>query len=415
MKTERKITKYLLAASFFIFIVCTITEAADWSNWGGPSRDSKSEETGLLKEWSEGGPKLLWSTDGLGTGYSTVSIADGSIYTTGIVDKKGVLFALDMAGKLKWKQSYGADWTGSYSGARCTPTVEKGNVYVISGVGAVSCFDVKTGDRKWALDDFNGFDSKLPYWGMAESPLIYENKLFFTPGGKKTTIIALDKETGKIIWASKSIDEISAYCSPMLVKRGGKNIIVTMVENSLVGLDAESGEILWSEVCGLKGTNPITPVYFNGGIYVTSSNDAGGAMYELSEDGTKITRKWTDKVLDNHHGGVVEVDGYIYGSNWKGNPDGDWVCLDWNTGKVMYETKWIGKGSIAYADGMLYCYEEKEGTVGLVKATPGKFDVVSSFKVPMGTGEHWAHPIILDGILYIRHGDTLMAYDIKAK
>jgi outer membrane protein assembly factor BamB len=138
-------------------------------------------------------------------------------------------------------------------------------------------------------------------------------------------------------------------------------------------------------------------------------------MYELSADGGKITRKWVDEMLDNHHGGVVEVDGYIYGANWKGNPDGDWICLDWETGKVMYETEWIGKGSITYADGMLYCYEEKQGTVGLAKATPEKFEIISSFKVPMGTEQHWAHPVILDGVLYIRHGDALMAYDIKAK
>ncbi len=188
-----------------------------------------------------------------------------------------------------------------------------------------------------------------------------------------------------------------------------------MLENSLVGLEAETGKIMWSDKFGKKGINPVTPVYLNGCIYTTSGYDDGSVMYELSADGSKITKKWTDEVLDNHHGGVVVVDGYIYGANWKGNPNGDWICLDWETGKVMYETEWIGKGSITYADAMLYCYEEKQGTVGLVKATPEKFEIISSFKVPMGTEEHWAHPVILDGILYIRHGDTLMAYDIKVK
>jgi len=387
----------------------------NWPQFRGPNRDGKSAETGLLKKWPQDGPKLLWSTEGLGAGYSTVSIADGIIYTTGIVDKEGVLFALDMAGKLKWKQSYGSEWTKSYGSARCTPTVDQGNVYVISGVGAVSCFDAKTGDKKWAFDAFNEFAGKFPLWGMAESPLIYENKLICTPGGEKAAIVALDKETGKTIWSSESIGEKSSYCSPLLIERGGRNIIVTTLEKSIVGLEAETGKIMWSDKFGKKGTNPVTPIYYDGCIYKTSGYDDGSVMYELSDDGSKLTRKWTDKVLDNHHGGVVEVEGYIYGTNWKGNPDGDWICLDWNTGKVMYETEWLGKGSITYADGMLYCYEEKQGTVGLVKATPEKFELVSSFKVPMGTEQHWAHPVILDGTLYIRHGDTLMAYDIKAK
>jgi hypothetical protein len=137
-------------------------------------------------------------------------------------------------------------------------------------------------------------------------------------------------------------------------------------------------------------------------------------MYKLSADGSKITRKWVDEVLDNHIGGIVEVDGYIYGSNWNGNSKGNWVCLEWETGKVMYETKWFVKGSVTYADGMLYCYDEKKGMVGLAKATPEKFEIISSFEVPMGTKQHWAHPVVCDGRLYIRHGNTLMAYDVKA-
>ncbi|MFC1738418.1 PQQ-binding-like beta-propeller repeat protein [Planctomycetota bacterium] len=389
--------------------------SCDWPQWHGPNRDAKSTETGLMKKWPEGGPELLWSADGLGTGFSTVSIAGGMIYTTGMIDKEGVLFAFDLKGKLKWQKIYGPEWTRSSPGVRSTPTVNEGNVYVTSGVGVVSSFDAKTGDKNWEVDVLNLFGGEYPYWGIVDSPLIIDNKLICTPGSDKATIVALDKRTGQTIWSSESIGEKSAYCSPILVERGGRKVIVTMLEKTLVGLDAETGKILWSDICGKEDINPATPLYYDGYIYYTSGYDDESVMYELSEDGTQITRKWVNDVLDNHHGGVVLVDGYIYGSNWKGNPRGNWVCLEWETGKVMYETTWIGKGSITFADGMLYCYEEKQGTVALVEPSPESFNIVSSFKVTLGDEEHWGHPVILNGRLYIRHGNTLMAYDIKAQ
>jgi len=194
-----------------------------------------------------------------------------------------------------------------------------------------------------------------------------------------------------------------------------------MTAKSVVGIDAENGKVLWQDKFKEyqrkpKAINPVTPIYYDGCIYATSGYDDGGAMLKLSPDGTKVTRKWVDTALDCHHGGVVLVDGYIYGANWDGNEAGNWLCLDWDTGKVMYEKEWLGsKGSITYADGMLYCYEEEEGTIALVKASPKGFDIVSSFKVTKGEDEHWGHPVIYNGRLYIRHGDTLMAYDIKAK
>ncbi|KKM03073.1 hypothetical protein LCGC14_1778060, partial [marine sediment metagenome] len=258
-------------------------------------------------------------------------------------------------------------------------------------------------------------------YGIAESPLIVEDLVICTPGGDTAMMVALDKKTGQTVWKTKSIGEGSSYCSPILVKRGNRNLIITMTDHSIIGVDAANGEILWQYDCKLyqvkpRAINPNTPIYKDGYIYVTSGYDKGGAKLKLSEDGSTVLRQeWKDSTLDCHHGGVVLVDGYIYGTNWRGNPAGNWVCLDWATGNVMYETEWIGKGSITYADGMLYCYEEKQGTVGLVKATPEKFELISSFKVPKGTGEHWAHPVICDGRMYIRHGDALMAYDIRTK
>ncbi|MHC4153246.1 MAG: outer membrane protein assembly factor BamB family protein [Planctomycetota bacterium] len=390
------------------------SSSSDWPQWRGPNRDAKSTQTGLLKKWPEEGPELLWSTEGLGTGFSTVSISDGMIYTTGMVDKEGILFAYDIDGNLSWKKVYGPEWVTETPGVRCTPTVNEGNVYVTSGMGTTSCFDAKTGDEKWKVDVFSQFGDEYPVWGIADSPLIIDNKIICTPGGSKATVVALDKKTGELVWASKSVDENSAFCSPIHVKRGGKDIIVTMLAESLIGINAANGDVLWSDKCGEGDINPPSPLYYDGCIYYTSGYDDESVMYELSEDGTQIKRKWVNEVLDNHHGGVVLVDGYIYGSNWKGNPRGNWVCLEWETGKVMYETTWIGKGSIIFADDMLYCYEERKGTVALVEPTPEGFNIVSSFQITLGDEEHWGHPVICGGRLYIRHGDVLMAYNIKA-
>ncbi|MCK5175049.1 MAG: PQQ-like beta-propeller repeat protein, partial [Planctomycetes bacterium] len=197
-------------------------------------------------------------------------------------------------------------------------------------------------------------------------------------------------------------------------------IVVTLIEKAIVGVDAENGNVLWKYDCDkymgdarLRGNHPNTPIYKDGYIYVTSGYDMGGVKLKISGDGMKVSQQWSDKNLDTHHGGVLLVDGFLYGSNWDGNPTGNWVCLDWETGKKQYEQKWKGKGSIAYADGMLYCYEEKTGNVALVKAIPKGFNITSSFKVPLGEDQHWAHPVIFDGKLFIRHGDALMVYDIK--
>ena len=389
-------------------------DGRNWAQWHGPNRDAKSAETGLLKQWPADGPRLLWSTTGLGTGFSTVSIADGLVYATGMIDNQGTLFAFDLQGNPKWKKPYGPEWTGNRPGTRSTPTVDQGYVYLISGMGAVTCFDAKTGDKQWTVDVADEFKGKPGRWGFSESLLIVKDLIICTPGGETATVVALDRKTGNTVWKTKSIGEQSAYCSPLLVRRGTRNLIVTMTAHSVVGVDAANGDMLWQYDCKRyqgkpKAINPNTPIYQDGSIYVTSGYGKGGAKLKLSEDGSEVVgQEWKNVTLDCHHGGVVLVDGHIYGTNMKGN----WVCLNWGTGEVTYNTKGIGKGSIAYADGLLYCYDEKEGKVALVEPSPQDFDIVSSFTIAGGTGQHWAHPVICDGRLYIRHGDALMAYDI---
>jgi outer membrane protein assembly factor BamB len=403
--------------------LCTInTQAADWPQWQGPDRDNISKETGLLREWPAEGPRALWSVTGIGKGFSSPSIANGVLYVTGMEDNVEFLSALDLEGNLKWKKEYGKAYTKTNPDARTTPTVDGDSVYVVSGTGEVVCFDATSGGVRWSVDAFSEFEGKQGNWGTAESLLIVDNKVIYTPCGEKTTVVALDKNTGQTIWTSRSLSDQSGYVSPIVIERGGKKLILTVTGNYIIGIDAENGDIPWQiayrEIPVPESGNDInivTPLYRDGRIFVTSGYDHTGVMVELSEDAASASVAWWNQDLDTHHGGVVLVDGYIYGSNWINNKKGNWVCLDWNSGKTMYEKEWNNKGSIISAEGMLYCYEEEKGNLALVKASPEDFTVVSSFKITQGKGPHWAHPVISDGVLYMRHGDFLMAYDIKSE
>jgi outer membrane protein assembly factor BamB len=254
---------------------------------------------------------------------------------------------------------------------------------------------------------------------MTGSPLVDGQKVYCTPGGKKGVIVALDKFTGRTTWTTTGLDECSAYSSPIIIQRGGNRLLVNAIQKSIICVNGEDGTLVWRFPYQTSyDTAIVTPVYSDGCIFVTSVVEygftTGGLMLQISDDGTSVKKKWTQPVLDCHHGGVVLVDGCLYGSNFKGIPKGDWVCLDWDAGKVMYEAAWnANKGSVIYADGMLYCYDENTGDVALVKASPKSFEIISSFRVTAGSGKHWAHPAISDGRLYIRRGDALMAYDIR--
>jgi outer membrane protein assembly factor BamB len=343
------------------------------------------------------------------------------VYTTGMLEKQGYVFAFDLQGNPLWKTSYGPEWDRSYKAARCTPTVEGQRLYVMSGMGVVSCLNAGTGDPVWSFDAMDQYRGQFPLWGMSENLLIDGDNVICTPGGKTASVIALHKQTGQVVWACTELNEASTYCNPYAFDWGGRRIIVTMLRDSVVGLDAHTGRLLWRDGFDAyhtdrkRAVNANTPIVHAGQIHTTSGYDNGGAMLRLSNDGLQIERLWTDTVLDVHHGGVILHDGYLYGSNWTSNSRGDWACIRWDNGKKQYNTSWDGnKGSLVYADGMLYCYNEKSGAVALVKASPGAFEMVSSFQVTQGKGPFWAHPSIAHGTLYVRRGEYLTAYDIRA-
>ena len=396
---------------------------SDWPQWQGVNRDNVSSDAGLLKEWPAGGPEMLFSVDGLGQGYSSPAIADGVIYVTGMSMEEGYLFAIDMNGKIKWKTEYGKEWTKNFGASRTTPTVCDGKIALFSGLGKLVCIDAATGKVQWSVDTKKQFDGVIPMFGYAESPLVCDGKVICTPGGKKAAMAAYDLESGQLVWAAENLDTKTTYCSAIAVDHSGKKMIIQALGMYLFGVDAAAGSYMWKYDTNeykegkpeYRSNNTNTPVYKDGEVFLTSGYDSGSVKVKLSEDGTKVTKVWENHDLDTHHGGVVVVDGLIYGSNWINNAKGDWVCVDYETGKTVYNTNWNGnKGSITYADGMLYCYDEKTGTVGLVKAGRDKFDIVSSFDVPMGSEQHWAHPVVCGGKLYMRHGDVLMVYNVKS-
>jgi outer membrane protein assembly factor BamB len=402
-----------------------IIEAQKISEWRPENRTGVSSETGLMKSWPAAGPTLLWSNLDLAKGYSSPSFGTNTIYITGNKGDNDILFALDMNGKILWQAVMGRAWTGSNPESRATPTVEDNKVYTCSGFGDLACIDGTTGKIIWSYKASELNKGTYGNWGIAESLLTDGDKIFYSPGGPETMTIALKKATGNVIWKSASLNDKPGYVSPILISYAGKKMIVNVSLGHVFGVDASNGEILWkvshkqSSDPDLRQFDPIkctTPLYKDGMVYVTGGYDTGGMMIKISNDGKSASVAWTDSVLDDHHGGVVLVNGYIYGSNWLNNNNGNWCCIEWTTGKKMWEEHWNCKGSIISAEGMLYIYEERKGNVGLLKANPEKFDLVSSFQVTRGdTGPFWAHPVIHNGNLYLRHGKALMVYDIKEK
>ena len=414
-------TRYLL---IFFLLFPVLLAGQEIAQWRGPERSGVYPVEGLLDQWPEGGPAQLWSMEGIGKGFSSVSVKDGTIYATGIKDSIEYLTAIHQEnGHMLWQIPYGLSTLRSFKDTRCTPTIEEDRAYIVSGRGEVVCMDLSQQKIAWYADAYHHFEGQFARWEIAESPLLVDNKVIYTPGGHKTTMVALDKHTGETIWASETIHDTTAYVSPILVERGDHKIVINILRNYLIGVNAENGKIMWSYLYSEldKPTqhpesphiNTISPLYKEGRLFITSGYDHTSAMFGLSTDGEEINLLWRQPVLDTHHGGVVLLDGYIYGSTWINNSQGNWACVDWESGKIMYEKEWNNKGSIVAADGKLFVYEEKRGFVGLVRPGPDDFHVTSAFQHKHGSGPHWAHPTISKGVLYIRHGETLTAYNIS--
>jgi outer membrane protein assembly factor BamB len=407
----------------FILFAFICTSNAQLVQWRGPNRDGNFPETGLLKSWPENGPELILEVEKIGKGWSSPILDGNMIYTTGMIDTLDYLSAIDLQGNIKWQVPYGRSWDKSFPDTRSTATVEGDRIYVFSGTGRLSCLEKTTGKEIWAVEVDKDFECEYHVWGNSETPLIVDDKIICTPGGKKTSVVAFDKMTGKLAWQSKSLGGVRAYASATIYEYKNFRYILAVIGTDLIALVPETGEIAWNYTYfdpnvwkwqdnGMIWTN--TPVFKDDQIFLTIGYDYKAKMLKMAPDGKSVSEVFTDSIFDNHHHGVILHDGYLYGSNWTDNKRGKWVCMNWDTGEIMYENEWDTKGAMIMSDGLLYCYNEK-GSVGIVKPNPDGFKLISEFKITEGAGPHWAHPFIADGKLFIRHGDVLMVYDIKEK
>ena len=401
-------------------LVCALSSASavaqDARQFRGPERDGKYASTGLLKAWPEGGPKQLWTASGLGMGYSTATVVGDTIYVTGMVeDNEGVLFALGLDGTLQWKLPYGKESKDKQApGTRATVTVEGEFGYTISGVGVVNCFNLKERSVVWQVDMMARFEGKKTLWEISESPLIVGDMVICTPGGPDATMAALNKKTGDTVWTTKGLSESSGYCSPNLINHNGRDIIISMAFDSVIGVDPKDGTVLWTHEHKTRyGIHASTPAYVDGLIFYSACSKSGSGALQLSEDGASITPLWKVEDPDIYHGGFIVKDGYVYGCSQSSSKD--MICLEVATGKEMWRTSEVSDGALVYADGMLYLYEgPKVGVVNLIKATPEGFERTGQLPIIEGTDKHWAHPTIAGKTLYIRRGEFLFAYDIGA-
>ncbi|MBK3517107.1 PQQ-binding-like beta-propeller repeat protein [Carboxylicivirga marina] len=407
--------------SFFLIVVVNGIVVAQLHDWRGAERTGVYNETGLLKQWAESGPELLWFSEGLGMGYSSATVTDDAIYITGRKDTIDVITALNLEGEKLWETPFGKSWFRSYTDARSTPTYYNGKIYLVSGSGEIVCVN-KKGKILWSDNHYERFEGVFPRFGVSESPLIVDDKVVVSPGGDVASLVAYDLKSGKLIWKAEPVNEATHYVNPVLVKHGGRELIVTLTENHIIGVDAEKGQLLWkvnyagmNENTGkrMRKNHANTPIYRNGQIFVCSGYNHTSVMLKLNEDASQTEVVWNNKDIDPHHGGVVLLGDHLFSSNYENNANGDWVCVDWNSGETQWIEEWHNKGSIISADNMLYFYEEKAGNIGLVKPSAEKLDVISEFKVDKGTGPHWSHPVIRDGKMYIRHGEVLMVYKVK--
>ncbi len=411
--------------------------AADWPHWRGPGMDAKSSETGLNWNWGDDGPELVYNVEGFGRGYASVSIVDGTLYTTGNTEEGGqAVIAADAAsGRIKWKTPVTeANPEHSYPGSRSTPTFDNGKLYIVASSGKIVCLDAKGGSIQWEKDFKKEWNGKMMSgWGYSESPLIDGDRVLCTPGGPDAMIVCLNKKDGSEIWRSA----VQEFTEPELEKREGKDgagyssIVVSngagvkqyvqLIGRGVIGVRASDGKFLWgyNQVANEVANIP-TPVTKDDYVFATSSYDGGGAvLLKLSKDGQGVKADpvyWLAKrTFNNHHGGVVLVDGYLYAGH--NQNQGFPTCLDFDTGEIEWGADGLrgeGKGSaaIVYVDGHVI-FRYQDGRVVAIEATPEEYRVKGQFMPVYQEDKSWAHPVVVDGKLYLREQDRLMCYKLK--
>lgn len=402
----------------FILLLTSSTGTVRIYEWRSTGRTGIYHESNLLKSWPEEGPKELWSISNIGNGFVSPVFTEDNFYISGEVDSMEILYSFNLKGEKQWQTTLGKAWMKSFPGSRSAPTIADNLLYIGTGRGNLFCVNRLNGKIVWSKDLAADFDGALPLHGHSESALIDGEKVFWTTGGKENNVVALNRFNGRLIWSDKGFGERSAYNSPKLIELPSVKIIVTFSAYHLMGLDAETGKLLWAHeqdnyptekrIPGNGDTHSNTVLFDSGSIYYTAGDGNCSVKLNLSADGTEITEVWRNKRFDSFMGGVVKIGDWIYGS---GTATPDIRVLNASTGLLSDSLK-IGSGAVIAADNMLYYYTQK-GDMMLLGYNQGKIEKVSSFRIKQGTLQHFSHPVIHKGILYQRHGNTLMAFDIR--
>lgn len=412
-----------VVALLLVVSLCGVAQAQekksnDWPGWRGADRSDVSQETGLLQKWPKSGPKKLWSNKLGGLGYGGFSVVGDTVYSVGAKDGSEYLFAMNVkSGKLKWSNKMGDLYENKWGdGPRSTPTVDGGFVYAMSARGNLVCVKARDGKGVW-WKSMTKMGGKIPRWGYAESPLVDGNKVVVTPGGSGGTVAAFNKKNGKLLWRSTGVTDQPNYSSIVKAKIAGKEQYVQLVMNKVFGVNPKNGKLLWKH--RWRGSTAVipTPIVKGDEVYITSGYGAGCMKVKVSADGS-AKQVYRNTVMKNHHGGVILVDGFLYGHSDRTG----WVCQDFDSGELVWrERREVGKGCVAYADGRLYLVDENSGEVALIAATDegweehGRFQMkpLSNRRKPMG--KIWVHPVISNGRLFLRDQEVLHCYDIRSK
>ena len=416
LTTLNPMTKTLLFTATALTLLAANAPAGDWPTWRGLKRDGSNTEQGLLTEWPVGGPPLAWQATDCGVGYSSVSVANGRVFTMGDGPDGGYVRAFDeKTGKSVWVSPVLGKPGGNYAGTRCTPTVDGGLVYALGQFGDFVCLAAATGKEVWRKSLQKDFGGSFSGWNYTESPLVDGNQVLVTPGGKNGAVVALDKKTGALLWQSKEFTDGAQYSSLIAADIYGVHQYIQLTAASVAGVEANTGKLLWR--AERKGSTAVitTPIYAHNQVFVTSGYGVGCNAFKITKDSAGFTTEeiYANKNMANHHGGVILLGDYIYGhSDSKG-----WTCLDFKTGDVKWRHDGVNKGSIAYADGHFYCRSEGgKGTVALIVATPAGYQEKGRFEQPDRSKQNsWAHPVIANGKLYLRDQDVLLCYDVRKK
>jgi outer membrane protein assembly factor BamB len=387
-----------------------------WPQFHGPRRDNVSAAKGLLKKWPEGGPRMIWKYEDCGGGYAGVSIADARIYTSGDFGDREMVLALDLGGKEVWKSPNGRSWPGPYPGARTTPTYENGVLYHMNPHGRLAAYRADGGEEIWSVDLAKRYGARPGRWALSENVILDGNAVLCAPGGARGRVVALEKATGKGTWANTDIADGPAYCSPIVVTHNGVRQMITIMQKSIVSVDVRTGRSLWRHGHETKHDQNVTmPIFRDGYVYATSGHGTGGRLLKVAPDSRSVTEIWLNRDMDNCHGGVLLLGGHFYGSGCRLYRKG-LVCVERKSGRTVWNTRALGKVSLAWADGMLYCLDDR-GRMSLLEASPEGSRVVGRFDLPKpkaGSRLSLSHPVVCAGRLYVRYWNQLLAYDIAA-